>query len=72
MSDEGEVCDAYVPAQLQDESVLKRSLGAPVGENEHDPLCRQKYQEFENYKGYCPDCDLIKKAREDERKKANE
>jgi len=72
MSDEGEVCDAYVPAQLQDESLLRRSLGAPVGKEEHDPLCRQKYQEWENYSGYCPDCDLIGKVRKDEKEKRNE
>jgi acetone carboxylase gamma subunit len=37
---------------------------------EHDPLCRSKMQQWEEIQvGYCPDCDLIAKVREDERNK---
>jgi hypothetical protein len=62
-SDHGEVCDAYVPPHLQDSEVLRQVIGSPMEQHEetHDPLCRQKYQEWESY-GFCPDCDLINKV----------
>ena len=59
----GEVCDAYVPGDLQDSEVLRQAVGSPMEyeEKSHDPLCRHKYQEWEIY-GFCPDCDLIQKV----------
>lgn len=71
-SEQGEVCDAYVPAHLQDSEVLRQVIGSPLDSQEkvHDPLCRQRYQEWENYgQGYCPDCDLIQKVIIRERQK---
>lgn len=67
--DQGEVCDAYVPPHLFDEKHLRNVIGAPVDQDQgrkHDPLCRQRYQQWENYSGYCPDCDLIGKVRKQE------
>lgn len=65
--DQGEVCDAYVPPNLYDEIHLRNVIGSPVDQDpKHDPLCRQKYQQWENYSGYCPDCDLINKVKKRE------
>lgn len=68
-NNQGEVCDAFVPPHLNDESNLRDTIGAPMDQKDkHDPLCRQKYQEWESYHTYCPDCDLIQKVRKDEDK----
>lgn len=64
--EQGEVCDAFVPPHLNDQTHLRNVIGAPIDASnapKHDPLCRQRYQEWEPLQGYCPDCDLINKVK---------
>jgi hypothetical protein len=66
---QGEVCDAFVPPHLNYEETLRDVIGAPVDASttpKHDPLCRQKYHEWEPLEGFCPDCDLINKVKKRE------
>lgn len=34
--EQGEICNAFVPAQLRDESVLEQAIGGPIGEESED------------------------------------
>ena len=66
---QGEVCDAFVPPHLNYEETLRDVIGAPIdssNSSKHDPLCRQRYQQWEYLEGFCPDCDLINKVKERE------